>query len=90
MTKAGGSEGRQAAVTVAALAAAATETYSITDADAAVGDIIVCSPNTAPEAGFAIECCYVNAAGAIRVRVRNISADALTGGALTLNYQIIK
>lgn len=90
MTKVGGAEGRQSTVTVTALAANATETYIISDADAAVGDIILCSPNVAPNVGFNIECCFVNAAGTIHVRVRNISAVGLTGGALVLNYQIVK
>jgi hypothetical protein len=91
MTKTGSNtQGRSAAVTVAALTTNTAELYTITDADAEVGDIILVSPNTAPEAGWGIECTYVSAAGTIKVRARNHSGDTLTGGSLTLNYQIVK
>lgn len=82
--------GRTATVTVAALTTNTDELYSITDADAEVGDIILVSPNTAPEAGWGLECAYVSAAGAIKVRARNHSGSTLTGGSLVLNYQIVK
>lgn len=82
--------GRQAAITVAALSANTAETYSISDADAEVGDIVLASPNSAPEAGWGIEACWVDSAGAIKVRARNHSGGSLTGGALTLNYAITR
>jgi len=80
--------GRQATVTVAALGAAAEEIYEIADLDAVVGDIIVVSPNVAPEAGFGIICAWVDAAGVIKVKASNFGAGNLTGGSLVLNYAI--
>lgn len=82
--------GRSADVTVAALTANAAETYSITDADAKVGDVIAVSPQTAPEAGWGIEAAWCATAGTIVVRARNHSAGTLTGGSLTLSYSITR
>jgi hypothetical protein len=84
------SEGRYATVTVAALTTNTAETYSITDADALVGDVVIVSPNVAPEAGWGLEAAWVDSAGVIKVRARNHSGGTLTGGSLRLNYQILK
>lgn len=80
--------GRQSTVTVAALTAGSEETYSITDADAVVGDIVVVSPNVAPEAGWGIICAWVDSAGVIKVKASNFGSGSLTGGSLALNYAI--
>lgn len=87
--------GRSSAVTVTALAAVTSdvvdmETHTITDADALVGDVILVSPNVAPEAGWAILAAWVDAAGSIKVKTANLGDAALTGGSLTLNYTIIR
>lgn len=82
--------GRQSTVTVAALTANTAETYDIADADAEVGDIVLVSPNAAPEAGWGIEAAWVDSAGAIKVRARNHSGSSLTGGSLVLNYAITR
>jgi len=82
--------GRQASVTVAALTTNTAETYTVSDADAEVGDIVIASPNVAPEAGWGIEAAWVDAAGSIKIRARNHSGSSLTGGALVLNYAITR
>jgi hypothetical protein len=82
--------GRQRSVTVTALAANAAEVYTISDSQAEVGDVVLVSPNTAPEAGWGLEAAWVSAAGTISVRARNHSASALTGGALVLNYALTR
>jgi histidyl-tRNA synthetase len=94
LTKSNGQnvEGRSASVTVSTLAAAAEEEYTITDADATVGDIIVCSfDNAGMETGMCICGAWVSANGTIKVRVTNVNAAAaLVGGSRTLRYQIMK
>lgn len=82
--------GRQASITIAALAAGATGTYTFTDEDAELGDVVCCSPASAPEAGVIIASARVSAAGTISVRIVNGSGDALTGGAQVLYYWICK
>lgn len=82
--------GRSSTVTVAALATNTAETYSITDADAEVGDVINVSPQTAPEAGWGVEAAWCATAGTIAVRARNHSGGSLTGGALVLSYAITR
>ena len=82
--------GRQSSVTVAALGANTAETYTIADDEAEVGDIVLVSPNVAPEAGWGVESAWVDAAGSIKVRARNHSGSSLTGGALVLNYAITR
>lgn len=82
--------GRTSTVTVAALTTNTAEEYSITDADAEVGDIIIASPTTAPEVGWGIEAAWCATAGTIVVRARNHSGSSLTGGSLILSYAITK
>lgn len=82
--------GRQATVTVSALAAAAAETYTIADADSLVGDVICVSPDVAVESGWALQKAWVSADGTISVQARNTSAGALTGGSLALYYTITR
>lgn len=81
---------KTAAVTVSALAAAAEEELTISDSDAEVGDVIVCSPSEAmDEAGLSISSARVSAAGTIKVRISNQSGSGLTGGENNLDYAII-
>lgn len=80
--------GRSTSITVAALTTNTAETYSITDSDAKVGDVICVSPQTAPEAGWGIEAAWCDTAGTIKVRARNHSGSSLTGGALVVSYSI--
>lgn len=82
--------GRSAVVTVTALAAAAEETYTITDADAFVGDVINVSPGTTLEAGWGTIAQWVSADGTISVKASNFGVGALTGGSLTLYYTITR
>lgn len=86
----GGTEGRQVTVTVTALASLAAQNVAIVDSDLLPGDVILASPNTAPEAGLAIDCCYVTSEGNGVIKLRNGGAGALTGGSLTLNYYICR
>lgn len=80
--------GRRSTVTVTALTTNSAESYSITDADARVGDVICVSPVSAPEAGWGIEAAWCATAGTITVRARNHSGVSLTGGSLQLSYTI--
>jgi hypothetical protein len=81
-----------ASVTVTALAAAAEEEYSITDADAAVGDIVLASfDNAGMETGMNISGAWVSAAGTVKVRVSNVNAvAALSGGSRTVRYALLR
>lgn len=81
-----------ASVTVTALAAAAEEDYSITEANATVGDIVVASWDDAgAETGASIQAAWVSAAGTIKVRNSNLNASAgLTGGTRTIRYALIR
>lgn len=94
LTKQGRSEGRQATLTIATDANGAESEHEITDADALVGDIIVVSPNVAPEQGLGIACAWVDSAGTIKVRITNLGgaggSGAFEGGDLVVNYQILK
>lgn len=81
---------KSAEVTVSALAAAAEEELTISDSDAEVGDVIVCSPSEAlDEAGLCIASARVSAAGTIKVRISNQSGSGLTGSTEDLYYAII-
>lgn len=81
--------GRSASVTVSALAAGAEEDLTITDADAAVGDVIAVSFDDAGmETGMSIAGAWVSAAGSIKVRISNLHTSGLTGGSRTIRYVI--
>lgn len=82
--------GKSASVTVSALAAAAEEDLTITDADATVGDVISVSfDNAGMETGMCVCGAWVSAAGSIKVRISNVNAAAaLAGGARTIRYSI--
>lgn len=86
----GGQMGRQVTVTVTALASLAAQIVPIVDSDLQVGDVIVASPNTTPEAGLAIDCAYVTSEGNGAIKLRNGGGTSLTGGSLTLNYYICR
>ena len=76
-------------ITIAALAAAAEADYTITDANAAVGDVISVSlANADMETGVAILGAWVSAAGTISIRIGNVHTSGLTGGAATVYYTI--
>ena len=79
-------------VTVSALAAAAEEQYSLSIADAAVGDIIIMNPPAAAaETGLAQILCYVASAGSVGLRVSNVNAAAaLTGSTSNWSYCLIR
>ncbi len=94
---------RTATITVAALDAAAEETYTITETMAdgtkampesttrACADVIVINPPAAAEASWIITKAWVHAVGVIKFSASNVHAtDALTGGALTINYCVIR
>lgn len=84
----GGSLGRQASVTVTALATLATQNLVVVDSDAQLGDVISVSPNASPEAGLDIGTAWVSAEGQITIKLRNGGGVALTGGVVVLNYTI--
>lgn len=90
MYSANGTLGRSDSVTVTALAAGAEETYTITDADAKLGDIIVASPAAGVEAGWGITKAWVSADNTIKISASNFSGSGLTGGSLTIHYAILK
>lgn len=81
-----------ASVTVSALAAAAEEDYTITEAAAAVGDVVMASwDNAGAETGASIVAAWVSQAGQIKVRNSNLNAAAaLTGGTRTIRYCLIR
>jgi hypothetical protein len=84
----GKQQGRSASITIAALAAAATGTYTIADSNAIVGDVICVSPAAAMEAGAIIASARVTVDGTIEVCIVNASGSSLVGGAKTLYYTI--
>jgi hypothetical protein len=84
----GKQQGRSKSVTIAALGAAATGTYTIADSDARLGDVICVSPAAAMEAGAIIASARVSVNGTIEVRIVNASASSLVGGAMVLFYTI--
>jgi len=78
-----------ASITVAALTTGTQADYSITDANCAVGDVIAASPSNAmAEAHLGVVAAWVSAAGTIKVRIANLGAGTLTGGANTVNYTV--
>lgn len=81
-----------ASLAVGTDAAAAETDYSITEANAAVGDVVIASfDNAGMETGMSIVGCWVSAAGTIKVRTSNLNAAAaLTGGTRTLRYVLIR
>lgn len=81
-----------AVLTVGTDAAAAETDYSITDANAAVGDIVLCSfDNAGMETGMSIAGAWVSAAGTIKVRTSNLNAAAaLVGGSRTIRYALLR
>lgn len=94
---------RSATITVAALDAAAEETYTITEAMSdgtkvmpesttrPCADVIVINPPAAAEASWIITKAWVHAEGVIKFSASNVHAsDALTGGSLTVNYCVIR
>lgn len=77
------------AITIAAVADEATADYSISDANAEVGDVVSASlANADMEAGLELVGAWVSAAGTIKVRVANDSGGALVGGAATVYYSL--
>lgn len=80
-----------AAATVSALTDAAEENLSISDSDAAVGDIVLASLDDAGmETGLAVIGAWVSAAGTIKVRISNVKGSALTGGSRTVRYALLR
>jgi hypothetical protein len=78
-----------AAITIAAIADEASADYTISDANASVGDVISVSlANADMEAGLLVVGAWVSAANTISVRIANDSGGALTGGAATVYYSI--
>ena len=81
------------AITIAALTPEASADYDITDANAAVGDVICVSLLEADmEASLVVAAAWVATAGTISVRILNHTANGganLTGGAATVHYVII-
>lgn len=84
--------GKSASVTVSALAAAAEEDLTISDSDAAVGDVVVVSFDEAGmETGLCVCGAWVSAAGSIKIRISNVNAAAaLAGGSRTVRYAITR
>lgn len=95
---------RVATVTVTALAAAAEETYTITESNvgspkakarpsigAQIGDVVVVNPDpTGVEAGWGIIKAWVDSLGVIKFTASNFGAGALTGGSLTVTYAVLR
>lgn len=81
-------------VTTTALAAAAEEILTITDANAALDDVVCAQFDVAALATAgtpAIVNAWVSVAGTISVKVSNLHASAaLDAGAKTVNYSIIR
>lgn len=73
-------------------AAAAESDYTIADANAAVGDIVMCSlDNAGMETGMSIAGAWVSAAGSIKIRTSNLNAAAaLVGGTRTVRYALLR
>ena len=78
------------AVTVSALAAGAQEDLQISDSNAKDGDVVCVTLAAAGYEAGMIVTGYVSAAGAVEVRVNNTSGGALTGGATTAYYTLIR
>jgi thiamine monophosphate kinase len=82
---------KSATITVAALNAAAEEIYSITDAKARVGDVVVVNePAGGGEAGWHILGAWVDSVGVIKVKASNLSGSQLTGGSVIVRYAVIR
>lgn len=83
---------KSANVTVTDLAAGAEEIYSITDAKARVGDVIVANePAGGAEASWGIVQAWVDSVGVIKVKAGNFHAsDALTGGTVAIRYAVLR
>jgi len=78
-------------ITITALAAAAEEDVTITDAKVHVGDVVIVNTTAAAETGLAILGCWVAAEGTITVRVSNMNAAAaLTAGAVSVRYYVAR
>lgn len=79
-------------ITVATLAAAAEADYTISDANALVGDVIIVSgANALMETGVGILGAWVSANGTIKIRIGNFNdSAALNGGANTMYYAIVR
>lgn len=78
-------------MTCTALAAAAEEDITITDAKVRVGDVVVVNTSAAAETGLAILGAWVAAAGTITVRISNVNAAvALTAGAISVRYCVLR
>ncbi len=80
-------------ITTTALAAGAEEDLTITDSNAAVGDVCSVSPadSDAAETGMSIALAWCETAGTIKVRVSNLNAAAaLTAEAKNVSYSIMK
>lgn len=80
------------AITVAAITPEASADYTITDANAAVADVISVSlANADMEASLVVMGAWCSAEGTISVRIGNHNAAGgsnLTGGAATVYYTI--
>ena len=78
-------------MTCTALAAAAEEDITITDSKVHVGDVVVVNTTTAAETGLAIVGAWVASEGTITVRITNVNAaDALTAGAVSVRYCVLR
>jgi hydrogenase maturation factor len=82
---------KTASMTITALAAAAEEDVTITDAQVRPGDVVVVTTTAAPETGLAILQAWCTAAGTISVRISNMNAaTALTAGAVSVRYCVLR
>jgi hypothetical protein len=86
---------RSASVTVTTLAAAAEETYTITETGntlANVGDVVVVNPPVGgAEASWGVIKAWVESRGVIKFTASNFHASAaLDGGAVIVRYAVIR
>jgi uncharacterized phosphosugar-binding protein len=94
---------RTATITVSALAAAAEETYTITETGYStraqarptigkqIGDVVVVNGAPDQEATWAITSAWVDSLGVIKFTATNVHASAaLTGGSLVVTYCVLR
>ena len=77
-------------VTVSALAAAAEEDVTISEPRVRVGDVIVANTLSAPATGLVILAAWVDAAGSIKLRLGNVAASGLSGGATNFRICVLR
>ena len=94
---------RTATITVTALAAAAEETYTITEQSFGspraqvqptigkqIGDVVVINGSPSAEAGWGVIAAWVDSVGVIKFTASNFGSGSLNGGSLVVTYCVLR